>query len=144
MEKIKISFEPTEAWNREEFRQLIYNIKNGLYNDSRFEYELWIITINDSLSYINTLAQQLDIPNNRVKMCLNDTTKVGIIVANADIHLDIDQVIITALTPTTVRGILVDRKIAYPAIGLKYIQDLDKWTAIILRERNNDEKTDPC
>jgi hypothetical protein len=45
MEKIKISFEPTEAWNREEFRQLIYNIKNGLYNDSRIEYELWIITI---------------------------------------------------------------------------------------------------
>lgn len=144
MEKIKVSFEPTEAWNREEFRQLIYNIKNGMYNDTRFEYELWIITTNDSLPYVNALAQQLDIPNARVQMCLNDTTKVGIIAANADIHLDIDQVIITALEPTNVRGILVDRKIAYPAIGLKYIQDLDKWTAIILRERNNNEKTTPC
>lgn len=147
MEVIKLSFEPTDAWNREEFRHLIYNIKNKLYDkDCQYEYELWIITTNDSTTYINALASQLDIPTDRVILCVDDTTKVGQIVLNTDIHLDINQSIITALNPTTVAGILVDNKIAYQAIGLKYIQDITRWTNAILRDRLTDEgeKIKPC
>ena len=59
-------------------------------------------------------------------------------------HFDVEFTIIHALDPTYVKCIFVYRKIAYPAMGLKYIQDLDKWTAIILRERNNGEKITPC
>lgn len=143
MEIIKLSFEPTEIWNHQDFRDLITNIKNGNYNDCDKEYELWIITTNDSLPYINALATQLDVPTDRVQMCLNDSTKVGIIALNSDIHFDGEQTIITAVNATSVVGILVDRKIDYPGMGLKYIKNLNTWTEAILRERNGD-KTKPC
>ena len=147
MEKIKLSFEPTESWLNQDFRDLITQIKNGKYNDCDKEYELWIITTNDNLNYINTLATQLDIPTDRVQMALNNSTKVGLIVLNSDIHLDNDQSIINTLRPnTTVEsvGILVDRKIDYPGMGFKYIKDLNTWTTVILRERSDYEKTKPC
>lgn len=144
MEIIKISFDPTEIWNHGDFRHLITNINNGFYDDSRFKYELWIITTNNSLPYINALADQLKIPTERTLMCLNESSKVGLITLNTDIHFDSEYTVIHALEPTKVKGIFVDRKIAYPAMGLKYIQDLDKWTAIILRERNNGEKVQNC
>jgi len=143
MEIIKVSFDPTEIWNHEDFRQLIKAINENDYSHLGFEYELWIITTNDSLAYINALATQLDIPPERVQMCLNDSTKVGIIILNSDIHFDNDQVIINTLRPNTTLqpvGILVDRKIDYPGMGLKYIKNLDTWTMAIMRERNDDEK----
>jgi|Laugrespbdmm15dd_1035085.scaffolds.fasta_scaffold33272_2 hypothetical protein len=143
MEIIKVSFDPTEIWNHEDFRQLIKAINENDYSHLGFEYELWIITTNDSLAYINALATQLDIPSERVQMCLNDSTKVGIIILNSDIHFDNDQVIINTLRPNTTLnpvGILVDRKIDYPGMGLKYIKNLDTWTMAIMRERNGDEK----
>jgi len=143
MEIIKVSFDPTEIWNHEDFRQLIKAINENDYSSKGFEYELWIITTNDSLAYINALATQLDIPTERVMMCLNDSTKVGIIILNSDIHFDNDQVIINTLRPNTTLqpvGILVDRKIDYPGMGLKYIKNLDTWTMAIMRERNGDEK----
>lgn len=143
MEKIKVSFEPTDIWNHEDFRQLIKGIKEKDYSHLGFEYELWIITTNDSLPYINAIASQFDIPQSNVQMCLNDSTKVGIITLNTDIHFDGEQTIITALNPTTVVGILVDRKIDYPGMGLKYIKNLDTWTMAILRDRDG-EKTKPC
>ncbi len=144
MEKIKVSFEPTEIWNHEDFRQLIKGIKENDYSNKGFEYELWIITTNDSFVYINAIADQYGIPPERVQMCLNDSTKVGIIILNSDIHFDGDQVIINTLKPnTTVEavGILVDRKIDYPGIGLKYIKNFDTWTMAILRDRNGDKTT---
>lgn len=148
MEKIKISFEPTESWNHEDFRQLIKGIKENDYSHLGFEYELWIITTNDSLNYINAIASQFDIPSERVQMCLNDSAKVGIIILNSDIHFDGDQVIINTLRPNTTLlpvGILVDRKIDYPGMGLKYIKNLDTWTMAIMRERGDEcEKTKPC
>lgn len=143
MEKIKISFDPTDAWNHEDFRQLIKALKENDYSSKGFEYELWIITTNDSLNYINAIASQFEIPQDRVKMCLNNSTKIGIIALNSDIHFDIDNVIINTISVTKVIGILVDRKIDYPGMGFKYIKDLDTWTVAILRERNG-EKTKPC
>jgi hypothetical protein len=148
MEIIKISFDPTDIWNQEDFRQLIKAIKENDYSHLGFKYELWIITTNDSLNYINAIASQFDIPSERVQMCLNDSTKVGIIILNSDIHFDGDQVIINTLRPNTTLnsvGILVDRKIDYPGMGLKYIKNLDTWTMAIMREREVDcEKTKPC
>lgn len=148
MEIIKVSFEPTDIWNHEDFRQLIKALKENNYSHKGFEYELWIITTNDSLAYINAIADQFDIPQERVKMCLNDSTKVGIIMLNSDIHFDGDQVIINTLRPNTTLnpvGILVDRKIDYPGMGLKYIKNLDTWTMAIIRERGDEcEKTKPC
>ncbi len=148
MEIIKISFDPTDIWNQEDFRQLIKAIKENDYSHLGFKYELWIITTNDSLNYINAIASQFDIPSERVQMCLNDSTKVGIIILNSDIHFDGDQVIINTLRPNTTLlpvGILVDRKIDYPGMGLKYIKNLDTWTMAIMRERGDEcEKTKPC
>lgn len=141
MEKIKISWEPTEIWNHEDFRQLIKAIHENTY--STFEFELWIITINSNLNYIKAIADQFNIPQERTLMALNDSTKVGLITLNTDIHFDEDYTIIKALEVTKTKGILVDRKIAYGEMGLKYIKDLDTWTSIIIRERNG-EKTKPC
>ncbi len=143
LEKIKVSFEPTESWNHEDFRQLIKGVKENDYCSKGFEYELWIITTNDTFNYINAIAQQFDIPSDRVLMALNDSTKVGLIVANTDIHFDGEQTIVTALDPTTSVGILVDKKIDYPGMGLKYIKNLDTWTMAILRDRDG-EKTSTC
>lgn len=147
MEKIKISFEPTDSWLHEDFRQLIKGIKENDYSSKGFEFELWIISTNPNLIYINAIASQFDIPNDRVLMALNDSTKVGLIVLNSDIHFDGEQTIINTLKPiTTVNavGILVDRKIDYPGMGLKYIKNLDTWTTSIMRERNNGENTTAC
>lgn len=141
MEKIKISFEPTDIWNHEDFRQLIKGIKENDYSHLGFEYELWIITTNDSLNYINAIAQQFNISSDKVIMCLNDASKVAVIALNADIHFDGEQSIISTLKPNTIVdavGILVDRKIDYPGMGLKYIKNLDTWTMAIMRERNGD------
>lgn len=141
MEKIKISFEPDTIWNHEDFRQLIKGIKENDYSSKGFEYELWIITTNDSLNYINAIAQQFNISSDRVIMCLNDASKVAVIALNADIHFDGEQSIISTLKPNTIVdavGILVDRKIDYPGMGLKYIKNLDTWTMAIMRERNGD------
>jgi len=143
MEKIKISFEPNEIWNNEDFRQLIKALNENDYSAKGFEYELWIITTNSSLAYINAIATQYNIPNDRVLMALNDSTKVGLITLNTDIHFDGDYTIIHSLETTKTHGIFVDRKIAYNAMGLKYIKDLDTWTGIIIRERDG-EKTKPC
>lgn len=143
LQKIKISFEPSEVWLHEDFRQLIKALKENDYSSKGFEYELWIITTNDSLIYINAIASQFDIPTDRVQMALNDSTKVGLIVANSDIHFDGEQSIISTLKPNTTIdavGILVDRKIDYPGMGLKYIKNFDTWTTAIMRERNGDEK----
>lgn len=136
MEKIKLSFELTDIWNRVEFRQLITNIKNKMYDTCDLEYELWIISTNDNPTFVNTVADQLEIPSDRVILCADDSTKIGQIAINSDIHLDGYQLIITALNVTSVHGILVDNKIAYDAIGYKYVQDLDRWTKIILRQRS--------
>ncbi len=143
MEKIKISFEPSELWFHEDFRQLIKAIKENDYSSKGFEYELWIIATNPNLVYVNAIASQFNIPSDRVLMALNDSTKVGLIVLNSDIHFDGDQKIITAVKVINAVGILVDRKIDYPGMGLKYIKDLDTWTTAIIRERNG-EKTEPC
>lgn len=143
LEKIKISWEPTNIWNHEDFRQLIKGIKENDYCSKGFEYELWIITTNDNYNYVNAIAQQFEIPFGRVIMCLNDASKVAAIALNADIHFDGEQTIITDVNATTAVGILVDRKIDYPGMGLKYIKNLDTWTIAILRERNG-EKTKPC
>jgi hypothetical protein len=146
MEIIKVSFEPTDSWNHEDFRQLIKAISENDYSSRGFEFELWIITTNNSLVYINAIAEQFKIPPERVKMCLNESTKVGLIVLNSDIHFDNDQLVLNTLRPyTTVNpaGILIDRKIDYPGMGFKYIKNLDTWTMAIMRERNGNE-TNVC
>jgi hypothetical protein len=146
MEIIKVSFEPTDSWNHEDFRQLIKAVSENDYSSKGFEFELWIITTNNSLVYINAIADQFKIPPERVKMCLNESTKVGLIVLNSDIHFDNDQSVLNTLRPyTTVNpaGILIDRKIDYPGMGFKYIKNLDTWTMAIMRERNGDE-TNVC
>ena len=143
MEKIKVSFEPTESWNHEDFRQLIKGIKENDYCSKGFEYELWIITTNDTFNYIDAIAQQFSIPSDRVIMCLNDASKVAAIALNTNIHFDGEQTIITDVNATIAVGILVDRKIDYPGMGLKYIKNLDTWTTAILRDRDG-EKTRPC
>lgn len=146
MEIIKVSFEPTDSWNHEDFRQLIKAVSENDYSSKGFEFELWIITTNNSLVYINAIADQFKIPPERVKMCLNESTKVGLIVLNSDIHFDNDQSVLKTLRPyTTVNpaGILIDRKIDYPGMGFKYIKNLDTWTTAIVRERNGDE-TNVC
>lgn len=135
MEIIKVSFEPTDAWNREEFRQLIYNIKHKFYDNCNVEFELWIISTNENPLYINTIASQLDIPSNKVILCTDDTTKVGQIVLNTNIHFDTEQVIIDPLDGKVVWGVLVDRKLDYQKLGLKYISNFGRFSEIILKER---------
>ena len=140
MEKIKVSIELTDNWNREEFRQLVYNIKNKLYDTNNVEYELWIITTNDTSSYVYAVAEQLNVPQDRVILCLTDSTKVGQIITNKDVHFDNKETIVQAVTLNgSIWGILVDRKLDYYNLGFKYITDFKRFSEAILRKRQ-DEK----
>lgn len=146
MEKIKVSLELNDIWNREDYRQLCYNIKNKLYDTCDVEYELWIITTNDSPIYVNTIAGQLAIPPDKIILCINEGVKIGQIVLNTDIHFDGDYTVINSLKPTMVKGIMVDVKLDYQKIGYKYISDFGKYSDLILRERlgEDGDKTKPC
>lgn len=139
MEKIKVSIELTDNWNREEFRQLVYNIKNKLYDTCDVEYELWIITTNNNSTYVNAVAEQLEVPESRVILCLTDSTKVGQITTNVDIHFDNTEPIVQAVTLNgKIWGILVDRKLDYQRLGFKYISDFKRFSEIILRARKDE------
>jgi hypothetical protein len=146
MEKIKVSLELTDIWNREDYRQLCYNIKNKLYDTCDVEYELWVITTNDNPMYVNAVAGQLGIPPDKIIFCTNNSVKIGQIVLNTDIHFDGDNSVVSGLEVTTVEGILVDVKLDYQKIGYKYISDFGKYSDMILREKlgEDGDKTKPC
>ena len=144
---IKFSVEITDTMNRLDFREFCKIIREKKYIGTGFEYEMWIITTNNTINYVNVIAEQLEVPSTRIVLCTNNTTKVGQIVSNnMDMHLDADYEIINALNATPVKSIMVDSKLDYQLVGNLYITHFGKFTEIILRERAeaNGEKVWPC
>lgn len=60
MDKIKIGFEITDSWNKADFREFIQLVVKNT------NYDVYIISNNDTSAYILSVGAQLDLPSNRV------------------------------------------------------------------------------
>lgn len=140
MDKIRISFELTDSWNREEFRQLI---RIMMFNPIVYckrpdtQIELFIISNNDSSAYVYKIATQLGLNDGTHTILVNfRQDKVNAIVANnIDIHFDEDSLTITMLEPTLTNGILV-RSITDPYhVTMKYVVEFQDILKTIINEK---------
>lgn len=81
---IKVSFEVTDNWNRGEFRSFI----RELLKDTE-HYDVYIISNDDSSSYIQSIGQVLGMDNSKVIIVSFTANKLAAITSNKiDIHLD--------------------------------------------------------
>lgn len=103
MNKYKISFEVSDNYNNGGFR----NFVKYLLSDSK--YEVFIISNDDSSTYINAIAQVLNIPTDHVKICNFSDDKLNQISVNdIDIHFDnLQSFVILVDNTTNAYGILV-------------------------------------
>ena len=96
MVKIKVGFEITDNWNKADFREFIYLL---LENDN---YELYVISNNDTSAYILSVGAQLGLPSNRVIITNFTPDKVQAIVDNnIDIYFDNIQMTVLIIQETT-------------------------------------------
>ena len=104
MNKKKVSFEITDNWNIESFRNFI---KLLLSDDEN--YEVFIISNDDSSAEIVTVGNNLGLPNSNVIICNFTNDKIQAITDNnIDIHLDNLQSFVMLVDETTdAYGILV-------------------------------------
>ena len=104
MNKIKVSIEITDNYNIESFRNFI---KLLLSDDEN--YEVFIISNDDSSAEIVTVGNNLGLPNSNVIICNFTNDKIQAITDNnIDIHLDNLQSFVMLVDETTdAYGILV-------------------------------------
>lgn len=96
MDKIKIGFEVSDNWNKADFREFIYLLKT---NDN---YELYIISNDDTSAYILSVGMQLGLPSNRVIITNFTQDKVQAIADNnLDIYFDNLQMVTLIIQETT-------------------------------------------
>lgn len=140
MDKLRISFELTDSWNREEFRQLI---RIMMFSPITYckrpdtQIELFIISNNDSSAYVYKVATQLGLNDGtHTILCNFRQDKVDACVNNnIDIHFDSDSLTITMLEPTLTEGILVRSIVDYYHTTMKYITEFEDVLKTIIDEK---------
>lgn len=96
MNKIKVGFEVTDNWSKADFREFIFLLKG---NDN---YDLYIISNDDTSAYILSVGAQLGLPSNRVIITNFTQDKVQAIVDNnLDIYFDNLQMVVLTIQETT-------------------------------------------
>lgn len=96
MNKIKVGFEVTDNWSKGDFREFIQAL---LRNPN---YDVYIISNNDTSSYIYYIGEQLRLPVNRVIITNFTDDKVDAIVENGiNIYLDNLQMVVLKIQETT-------------------------------------------
>lgn len=82
--KLKVSFEVTDNWERDDFRVFIKELLK--YTDN---YEVYIISNDDSTAYIQRTGQILELDSNHILVVGFTSDKIDAITTNnIDIHLD--------------------------------------------------------
>lgn len=82
--KIKVSFEVTDNWKREDFRKFIRELIA-----QPTLYELFIISNDNTTAYINSVGQILGLDTAHTIVCSFTVDKTNAITSNEiDIHLD--------------------------------------------------------
>lgn len=103
--KIKVSFEVTDNWKRGDFREFIRELIA-----QPTLYEMFIISNDNTTSYINSVGQILGFDTAHIIVCSFTQDKINAITSNdIDIHLDNLLPTTTLVDETTdADGILVN------------------------------------
>jgi len=131
MTKLKIGFEVTNSWYREEFRQLIkiimFNFPSFCKNQPPSEIEVFIISNNDSSAYVYKIGSLLGLNDGYHTQIVNfrqdkvdKCVELGI-----NIFFDEDSLTTVLLEPTDTWAILV-RSITDPYhVTMKYVTEFE-------------------
>lgn len=121
MEKLKVSIELEESWNREDFRLFTKKLAQSESID------LYIITTVSDEDYIDAAQAYLNLENSHVIEVATDALKLNEIDDNGiRIHLDNDPDFAITLFDTIGRvGIYVSQRWDYYNSQLKYVTDFD-------------------
>lgn len=127
MTKIKISFEVSDTWDRDEFRRLIKLIlfdPMTVCEGSNNDFELYIISNDDSTAYIQNIGNILGFDSQHIIVTNFRQDKVNAIQANGiDIHFDSDQLTIAMIEELDTEGVLVRSITDGFNVRMKYITE---------------------
>lgn len=130
---IKVSFEITDNWNLTDFRNYI---KYLLSLEDKFE--VFIISNDDSSTYINAVGQSLSMDSDNVVICNFTDDKVSAITDNQiDIHFDNLQSFVMLVDETTdAYGVLVTKNLNKFYLKSDYVITFENLVERILKDRN--------
>lgn len=133
MNKLRIAFDPTTIWDREDFRNIVKDlVKNP-------EVEVYIVTKNTSTSLINTVVSVSEMDPNKVYQVLNnDTVVTKLDMLQIQIYMSGDNPLIRLVDAHSgsSTGVLVNDIVDNNRSQMMYITKLQFWIKTIARENN--------
>lgn len=131
MSKIKIGFEITDMWNKQDYRDVIMAFQNNPEQiDARLtagDVELFLISMDDSSAYIWRTGAYIGLDTDHTIVVSTDAQKLAKIEEKkVQIYLDNDNTIVMAVDENSeyADGILVDSKRDYYTINAKWYSQL--------------------
>lgn len=133
--KIKISWEVTDNWNKVDFRAWIKYLLS--LEDI---YEVFIISNDDSSSYILRIATELGLDSQHTIITNFTNDKVQAITDNhINIHLDnLQSFVILVDSTTEAYGVLVDNHLSRYYVKSQYIIDFETAQKLVERDMNGE------
>lgn len=133
--KIKISWEVTDNWNKVDFRAWIKYLLS-----SEDIYEVFIISNDDSSSYILRIATELGLDSQHTIITNFTNDKVQAITDNhINIHLDnLQSFVILVDSTTEAYGVLVDNHLSRYYVKSQYIIDFETAQKLVERDMNGE------
>lgn len=135
--KIKVSFEVDDNWDKIDFRGWIRYLLS--MEDT---YDVYIISNCDSSAYILRVASELGLDSEHTIITnFNDDKLQAITDANINIHLDnLQSFVILVDSTTNAYGVLVNNNLNRFYVKSQYLLDFEIAEKLVIKER--DEQTD--
>jgi len=131
MSKIKIGFEITDMWIKEDYRNVIYALQDNPQKiDKRLtagDVELFLISTDDSSTYIWATGARIGLDTDHTIACATTAAKLAAIETNkVQIFLDDYNPTVMSIDEDSeyADGILVDSKRDYYTINAKWYSQL--------------------
>lgn len=137
MGKIKIGFNPDNAWDYQTFRDLI---RESIIEDE--EIDTYLITTNSDSTYIDSIVEVLGMNSNNVYLVASDTDIIQEIENKGiQIYLSDDFQLIESVNENSTNcvGIVVSSIPDRYKLQPKYITDLNFWIKQIKKQNNAQE-----
>lgn len=137
MGKIKIGFNPDDAWDYQTFRDLI---RESIVEDD--EIDTYLITTNSDSTYIDSIVEVLGMNSNNVYLVASDTDIIQEIENKGiQIYLSDDFQLIESVNENSTNcvGIVVSSIPDRYKLQPKYITDLNFWIKQIKKQNNAQE-----
>lgn len=140
MIKLRVSFEITDTWNRQDFRDLIKLLlyqPESICGDSETQVEVFIISNDDSSATIYKVANVLGLDANHTIVCNFTIDKVNAISNNnIDIHFDNLQYVVNEIdTATDAEAILVTSLPDRYNVKMAYVTEFENDLRVIINEK---------